>query len=398
MKGRLRRGLALLLTLCLLSGNIAFAAEPPAQSAETSISEEAPTQNGETLPRENETEVPEKNEAEVSEGSTENAPAGHEGELEVAPEHTPETLREGAPEEGEYLFNFSVNRPPYSDFGNMRMIYWGHWMREPREENPVFDFQENNLKDFKITYELHFDDGTTTTKQINCEADNYYWETEILFEDIRMPYSDVEVVYYPAEEGEWVEPYLIHYDLHLKKGNGKMILEVPKLKSATTKVPSGNNQVLKVKYSVRDLNLLYLDGTNGDDGNSGTSPDQAVKTFGRALAIAKENQKIKTITVTGETPIAGEISLAGTSAKIKRADDYNGYLFSISKNAKAILSDIVIDGNKNNKNIANSLIKVESGAILELKKGAHLRNNVISDSTPGFPWEERFTPTRRPLR
>lgn len=394
VKRRLQRGLALLLMLCLLSGNLAFAEELPAQSTETSIREEAPAQNGESLPAENETEVPEKNEAEAleenrteaPEENVENAPSEQQGELEVSPEHVPEALREGAPEEGEYLLNFSVYRPTLSnEFGNMMAIYMNHWMYEEAENNHVYDAKAHALKDFEIEYELHMAGQSSIKQEAKCHGLVFLWDEKIDFPDISVPYGELEVIYYTPDGQDWFEPYLLHYDLHLEKGDGKMILRVPKLASQGDETPQGNNQVLSVEHTVRDLNPLYLNGTNGDDGNSGASPDQAVKTFSKAKDLAKANPKIKTITVTGETPLRGEISLAGTSAKIKRADDYNGYLFSVSKETKVSLSDIVIDGNKNNRSIENSLIKVESGATLEVKKGAHLRNNVISDFAPGIP-------------
>ena len=385
MKRRLQRGLALLLTLCLLSGNLAFAEELPAQSAETSIREEAPAQNGESLPRENEAEVPEENEAEAPEENVENAPEEQEEALDVSPEHTPEALREGVPEEGEYRLNLTIRRPIFSGFGNMMAIYMKHWMYQEAENNPVYDAQAQELIDFEIEYELHMTGQSSIKQEANCHGYAFLWDEKIDFPDISVPYEELEVIYYTPDGQDWFEPYLLHYDLYLEKGDGKMILKVPKLESKGDETPQGNNQVLRVEHTVRDLNPLYLNGTNGDDGNSGASPDQAVKTFSKAKDLAKANPKIKTITVTGETPLRGEISLAGTSAQIKRADDYNGYLFSVSKKTKASLSDIVIDGNKNNKSIENSLIEVESGATLEVKKGAHLRNNVISDSAPGIP-------------
>lgn len=79
VKRRLQRGLALLLTLCLLSGNLAFAEELPAPSSEPVVEESA--QNEETLPAENEAEAPEENE--------ENAPVEGEGEVDVSKEKVP---------------------------------------------------------------------------------------------------------------------------------------------------------------------------------------------------------------------------------------------------------------------------------------------------------------------
>lgn len=382
VKRRLQRGLALLLTLCLLSGNLAFAEELPAPSSEPAISEAAPAQNEESQPPEKETEVPEENAEEAPEENVENTPAEGEGELEVAPEHTLEALGEGAPEEGEYLFNFTFHRLPFGPFGNMDSIYEDYWKTQPPEGNLVYDFENNGLKNFEIEYELHIEGSQSIKKAAECHGIFISWEDNVSFNAVTLPYNNIEVVYYPADEGKWVEPYLLHYDLHLEKGEGKMILKVPKLPSKGPVTPEGNRQVISVEYTVQDTSILYLNGTDGNDKNAGISQDQAVKTFERALAIAKANQKIKTIMVTGKTPLTGEISLAGTSATVKRGDDYKDYLFYVPAGEKVSLSDIVIDGNATldenaDKKIKQSLIELKPKAILEIKDGAVLRNNAI---------------------
>lgn len=394
VKRRLQRGLALLLTLCLLSGNLAFAEELPAPSSEPVVEESV--QNEETLPAENEAEVPDKNEenlpteaevskeneAEVPEANAENAPAEDEDKLEISPEDAPEALTEGAPEEGEYLFNFTFHRLPFGPFGNMDSIYEDYWKTQPPEGNLVYDFENNGLKNFEIEYELHIEGSQSIKKAAQCYGFFISWEDNVSFNAVTLPYNNIEVVYYPADEGKWVEPYLLHYDLQLEKGEGKMILKVPKLPSKGPVTPEGNRQVISVEYTVQDTSILYLNGTDGNDKNAGISQDQAVKTFERALAIAKANQKIKTIMVTGKTQLTGKISLEGTSAKIKRGDDYKDYLFYVPEDEKVSLSDIVIDGNATldenaDKKIKQSLIEVKPKAILEIKDGAVLRNNAI---------------------
>ena len=87
LKKRFQRRLALLLTLCLLSGNIAFAEELPAQNIDPVVEESV--QNEESQPPEKEMEVPEENEVEVPEVHAENASAEDEDKLEASKETVP---------------------------------------------------------------------------------------------------------------------------------------------------------------------------------------------------------------------------------------------------------------------------------------------------------------------
>ena len=103
---------------------------------------------------------------------------------------------------------------------------------------------------------------------------------------------------------------------------------------------------------IEAITAIYLNGQGGDDSNDGSTPETAVKTFGRAYEISKENLGITTIYVTGTTSIDGDITLEETNAKILRDPSFNGYVFKVPANATATLYNIVIDGNSDeNKNI-----------------------------------------------
>ena len=382
MKMKIRRGLALLLTLCLLGGNLAFAEELPVPSTEMSISEEAPAQNEETMPRENEAEPPEKNEAEAPEGNEENAPAEDEEALEVSPEHTPEAQMQGAPE-GLYAFSFTVVRPEDSEFGTIFKTYHNYWLTQTGAE--IFDQDNWRLRSFQIAFDLHMPGTAQSIRQnMSYDADEYEWNTRISFENIHIPYPDVELEYYSPENEDWFDPWLLHYDLYLEKGDGKMILKVPKLKSIEPNhIPSGNNQVLQVTYNdPMKLDTLYLNGTTGKDENDGFQPDAPLKTLPKAKEIALATHGIEQIVVTGETALTGDISFAGLSTTVKRAENYTGYLFYVPENASASLSNIVMDGNAdNNTNIIESLIKLKPGSTLEVKKGTVLKENFMKRGT-----------------
>lgn len=206
MKTRWHRGLALLLTLFLLSGNLAWAAEPPAQGERTVVEEreaertEPPSPNEENSP------------------SSKNAPA--EEHLEVSEESVPTAQGEGTPENGVYAFRFTVSRPEDSEFESISSRYFNYWLAQ--SGNEVFDHTKWRLRNFQMAFDLHIADTAQTIRQnMSYEADEYKWHTEISFDNIHIPYPEVELVYYSPEDTEYFNACLIHYDLYLEKGNGK---------------------------------------------------------------------------------------------------------------------------------------------------------------------------------
>ena len=285
-------------------------------------------------------------------------------------------------EDNEYSLNLRLFRPDFSDFDSIFATYTSYWMHDP--EQKVFDRDKWALKDFLVEHELHIEgEANTVVKNMTYIAESYNWDGNISFENIKIPYNKVEVEYYNKDDGNPVEPYLLHYDLYLKKADGKMILKIPRLAPKATY--TGSIEEVKL-ITVKEIKIgevdpesknVYLDGVSGDDSLDGKL-DRAVKSFARAKEIATNNQKIKRIIVVGTTPIAGDISLAGTNAKILRGKDFNDYLFRVESEKEATLSDIVVDGDgENNKKIEKSIVEVKSKAILNINDGSVLQNNQI---------------------
>lgn len=126
---------------------------------------------------------------------------------------------------------------------------------------------------------------------------------------------------------------------------------------------------------------IFLDGVNGDDGNDGSTPAKAVKTFAKAKDLAAANQTIEKIFVTGTVAIHGEISLEGTNAKIVRDPQFAGYLFLVPTNSTATLKEIVIDGSGEEPTAKKSLLHVVGrGSVLQIQEGTVLENNIILNS------------------
>ncbi len=295
----------------------------------------------------------------------------------------PKTVKaEDTKEEGN-LLSFEVSRAEFSDYENLIATYSNHWMSQPK--NDIFDRDKWALNDFSVEYELHIEGKTDTLiKKMSYSSENYSWDGKINYDNIKIPYDKVEIEYYEPDEGGFVEPYLLHYNLYLKKSNDKMILSIPKLSPRENyKNPTGDEKILKVNnINIKEINptikTLYLNGQAGDDNFDGTTPEKAVKTFEKAKELSAANQNIKQIVVIGTTDIQGEISLAGTNAGILRGEGFNGYLFSVGSGKSASLSNIIVDGNsEKNINIEKSLIEVKSKATLNINSGTNLKNNQI---------------------
>lgn len=280
-----------------------------------------------------------------------------------------------------YILKLSIRRPEMSDLDNVNAVYSNYWMNKP-EPNPVFDREEWSIKSFDVENELHYEGvSETLTKKMSYDVEYYTWNGLVSYDKIMIPYEEVVVEYYTEDGKDWVEPYLLHYDIYLEKSDNKMILKVPKLQPKDSYPATGDEKILLVETEVKDNPLvsdIYLNGVSGNDDNDGRTVNAPVKTFNKAKEIASKNEKIKNIVVTGQTDIEEDISLEGTNAKIIRSKDYNGYLFKLNGNKSATLKNIIIDGNsKNNTNIEKSLIYVDSKATLNIDDGAVLRNNKI---------------------
>ena len=276
-----------------------------------------------------------------------------------------------------FRLSFDIERPQFSDLENFNATYSNYWMSQPK--NDIFDEVKWQLNDFSVRHNLYVDgyDGPFVRHLIYTAAT--YTPTEIMhFEDISIPYGEVEVEYYTPKDSDYFEPYLFEYNLYLEKSDNKMILRVPRLRPQ--KSYTGSEEILRFNnLKISEIGTkLYLDGESGDDNLDGTTPENAVKTFEKAKELSAANQNIKQIIVIGTTDIQGEVSLVGTNAQILRGENFNGYLFSVGPGESASLADIVIDGNsENNANIEKSLIEINSNATLNINSGANLKNNKI---------------------
>ena len=95
--------------------------------------------------------------------------------------------------------------------------------------------------------------------------------------------------------------------------------------------------------------IIYLDGKSGNDSFDGISSEKAVKTFEKAKALATADMNITKITVIGTAAVEGDVSLAGTNAKLVRGDAFRDALLSVDAGKTASLSNLTIDGNSEKK-------------------------------------------------
>ena len=335
-----------------------------------------------------------------------------ESNFEEAIEINEEKVNEavGDPNAKHYL-SFDISRYEMTDYDYIISTYTNYWMS--RADQNVFDRDEWRLKNFTVINELHVDGVDETIKEkMIYDGDAYTWSEKIEFRNIEVPYEDIEIQYYKKADNSLVKPYLLHYDFYLKKSeDGKMILQVPrlapknnysgdanqvkifKLSNVSLKDDDGNvKEVTPTELDDTNLDItedlggikpsdtVYVNGKSGDDQNDGLSKENAVKTFAKAKEIAQSNNDIVEIVVTGQTDIEGDISLEDTNAKICRSKEYSGFLFNVPSGKTATLSKIIIDGRSNsNESIKESLIRVNSGATLNINEGAVLRNNKIMD-------------------
>ena len=335
-----------------------------------------------------------------------------ESNFEEAIEINDEKVNEAvADPNAKHYLSFDISRYEMTDYDYIISTYTNYWMS--RADQNVFDRDEWRLNNFTVINELHVDGVDETIKEkMIYDGDAYTWSEKIEFRNIEVPYEDIEIQYYKKADNSLVKPYLLHYDFYLKKSeDGKMILQVPRLapkdnysgdhnqvkifklsnvslkdddgnvKEVTpTELDDTNLDITEDLSGIKPCDTVYVNGKSGDDQNDGLSKENAVKTLTKAKEIAQSNQDIVEIVVTGQTDIEGDVSLEGTNAKVCRSKDYNGFLFNVDNGKTAILSNIIIDGRSNsNESIKESLIRVNSGATLNINEGAVLRNNKIMD-------------------
>ena len=137
---------------------------------------------------------------------------------------------------------------------------------------------------------------------------------------------------------------------------------------------------------------VYLNGSSGNDSNSGTSSNAAVKTLERALMLVKEGG---TIYITGTVTVSDtQVWEMTNSVTIKRQSSFTGPLITVS-GGSLTLKNITINGGSgtpSSSNIATNttyasgsakapIIVVESGASLYISEGAVLEYNSNKPNT-----------------
>ncbi|MFR9292604.1 MAG: Cna B-type domain-containing protein, partial [Peptococcus niger] len=140
--------------------------------------------------------------------------------------------------------------------------------------------------------------------------------------------------------------------------------------------PQDENSAQKAPPSSTS-DAIYLDGEKGDDNKSGASPEEAVKTFGKAKELASQDKNIKKIFVLGTVSAEGDLSLENIEAKIYRYPKFSGYLFQVDKDKTATLKQVKVNGNSDNvADNEKSLIHVLG--TLAIEDGTVLENNHIA--------------------
>lgn len=85
---------------------------------------------------------------------------------------------------------------------------------------------------------------------------------------------------------------------------------------------------------------VYLNGTTGNDSNSGDSANAAVKTLNKAMELVKEGG---TIYISGTVTVSEPLSLS-SKVTIKRGTSFTGPLITVANGGELTLSNVTING------------------------------------------------------
>lgn len=131
---------------------------------------------------------------------------------------------------------------------------------------------------------------------------------------------------------------------------------------------------------------IYLNGASGNDDNDGLTDGTAVKTFATAKAkLAAQGSGI--IKVTGQVTISSEtvlsfsdvgdgVSIGWPGAMVQRDAGYSNALFYVSAGCSLTLTNIVVDGNRDQITARQALVYASTlNSALRVQSGAVLRNN-----------------------
>lgn len=124
------------------------------------------------------------------------------------------------------------------------------------------------------------------------------------------------------------------------------------------------------------LRGVYI-GNNGNDTNSGDDKDHPVKTFEKALNLAKEKQ-VNTIYVVKAIEVSGNEEWnvpEDTNVTLCRYNSSVGNLVEVKENGELTLINVDMDGLKDTINSNYALIRVDEKGTLNIKNGTVLKNN-----------------------
>lgn len=130
-------------------------------------------------------------------------------------------------------FSFKINREEMTDKEYVSAVYHNYHINHP--ETGVFDREAWKLNDFKVLFHLK---NSENGEIISSQAMTYtasteenlspQWNGEIRFDDLPGDGNHVEFVYYD-EQGTFVAPWNLEYDLFLEKVDEKTIIKIPLL-------------------------------------------------------------------------------------------------------------------------------------------------------------------------
>lgn len=131
-------------------------------------------------------------------------------------------------------------------------------------------------------------------------------------------------------------------------------------------------------YTINKPTDVYLDGTAGNDSNSGADSDHAVRTLDHALKLVAEDGVIY---ICGKVELAASLTVSDVT--IKRAEGYDGRLLETQgvRNGETpvdlTLRNVVIDGNRDLviTTDVGELLTVGRGSTVRLEAGTELKNN-----------------------
>lgn len=119
-------------------------------------------------------------------------------------------------------------------------------------------------------------------------------------------------------------------------------------------------------FIIKKLADVYVNGTGGNDSNSGTDSNNAVQTLEHALKLVADDG---TIYICGQVTLNSSLTVEGVT--IERETDYAGTLIYVGPGTVLTLSDTIIDGVKGDGNLINA----NNGATVNIQDGTKLINN-----------------------